>query len=262
MNCDIIIPVCNMLAYTKLCLEKLLENTLIPFNLIIIDNGSADGTENFFLRFNPSTSLKVNSSKANLKYIRNEENIGPILAYNQGIKRGDSSYICMMHNDVLIFQKGWLGKILNITDSNEDIGIVGLAGRKRINKIGLVDESSLVHNLQNEHLNSPMKNDIEDVAVIDGLCFMVRRGILEKTGGLNEDYGYMHCYDLDISMASLDLGYRNVVVNTEAMHISNGGITRKTKSYKDLVKDDYKLLNINYRKFRKKWKRLLPVEVK
>ena len=246
-KCDVIIPVCNMLAYTKLCLEKLLENTLIPFDLIIIDNGSTDGTERFFSSFNPS--------KVNLKYIRNEENIGPILAYNQGIKRGDSSYVCMMHNDVLIFQKGWLGKILNIMGSNKDIGIVGLAGRKRINKKGLVDESSLVHNLQNEHLNSPMKSDIENVAVIDALCFIVRREALEKTGGLNEDYGYMHCYDLDISMASLDLGYRNVVVNIEAMHISNGGITRKTKSYKDLVKDDYKLLNINYKKFREKWKK-------
>ncbi|MCK4462884.1 MAG: glycosyltransferase, partial [Candidatus Omnitrophica bacterium] len=156
-KCDVIIPVCNMLAYTKLCLEKLLENTLIPFDLIIIDNGSTDGTERFFSSFNPS--------KVNLKYIRNEENIGPILAYNQGIKRGDSSYVCMMHNDVLIFQKGWLGKILNIMGSNKDIGIVGLAGRKRINKKGLVDESSLVHNLQNEHLNSPMKSDIENVAV-------------------------------------------------------------------------------------------------
>ena len=262
MKCDIIIPVCNMLAYTKLCLEKLAENTLIPFNLIIIDNGSTDGTKDFFSKNSALTSPKGDSSKANLKYIRNEENAGPILAYNQGIKMGDSDYACMMHNDVLIFERGWLGRILNALDSNNDIGIVGLAGRKRINKIGLVDESSLVHNLQNEHLNSPMQRDIEDVAVIDGLCFIVRREILNKTGGLNEEYGYMHCYDLDISMASLELGYRNAVLKTEAMHISNGGITRRTKSYEDLVRDDYRLLNMNYKKFRTKWKKLLPVSVK
>jgi len=253
MSGDIIIPVCNMLAYSKLCLEKLLENTQMHFNLIIIDNGSNDGTQQFFSEFK--------SPKLHLRYIRNDRNLGPIYGYNQGIRVCKSDYICIMHNDVLIFEKGWLGKIINIMDSNKDIGITGLAGRKRINKKGLVDESSLVHNLQNEDLNSPMQRGIEDVAVIDGLCFVVRRSIFEETGGLDENYGYMHCYDLDISLASLNLGYRNVVVNIEAMHLSNGGNTRRSKSYKELVPDDYKLLNVNYKKFREKWKKLLPINI-
>lgn len=252
-ECDIVIPVCNLLAYTRLSVEKLIQNTGVPFNLIIIDNGSEDGTKDFFSRFS--------SPGVSLRYIRNETNLGPILAYNQGIKAGRAEFVSMMHNDVLILEKGWLDKVLRVMESDENIGIAGLAGRKRINKKGLVDESSLVHNLQNEHLNKPMKSDVEGVAVIDGLCFTARRRLLDKTGGLNEDYGYMHCYDLDISLASLKLGYRNVVVNVEAMHISNGGITRRTRFYKEVVPDDYRLLNTNYKKFSKRWKNALPCEV-
>ncbi|OGW75380.1 MAG: hypothetical protein A2Z72_02915 [Omnitrophica bacterium RBG_13_46_9] len=285
VKCDVIIPVCNMFAYTRLCLEKLIENTLVPFDLIIIDNGSTDRTGEFFSGFAASAVSRsqiiqrlsfgsaicareteaqrcnADSPEVRIEYIKNEKNVGPIFAYNQGIRIGRSKYVCMMHNDVLIFERGWLGKILDVMESDRDIGIVGLAGRKRINKKGLVDELSLVHNLQNEHLNVPMRSHSEDVAVIDGLCFIARRKILERTGGLNEDYTYMHCYDLDISMASRDLGYRNVVVNVEAMHVSNGGVTRRAKDYKALVRDDYKLLNVNYKKFREKWKRLLPVAV-
>ena len=252
-KCDIIIPVCNQLAYTKLCIEKLIQNRDMPFNLIIIDNGSTDGTGKYFQEFS--------HTDINLIYRRNNKNIGPIYAYNQGFNLGNAPYVCIMHNDVLIFKKGWLSEIIETLDRDKDIGIVGLAGRKKINKKGLVDESTLVHNLQNEHLNEPMKSVYEDVAVIDGLCFFIRREILKKTGGLNEEYGYMHCYDLDISLSSLSLGYRNIVRNIEAMHISNGGITRKTDEYKKLVKDDYKLLNTNYEKFRRKWKALLPVNV-
>jgi len=241
-----------MFAYTRLYIEKLLENTQIHFNLIIVDNGSTDKTQEFFSEFK--------HPKVHLIYIRNNKNLGPIYAYNQGIKRGSSEYVCIMHNDVLIFEKGWLEKILNIMDRDREIGIAGLAGRKRINKKGLVDESSLVHNLQdNEDLTSPMHKDVEDVAVLDGLCFIIRRAILEKMGGLDESYGYMHCYDLDTSLASLKWGYKNVVVNIEAMHL--GGATRKTKRYKEFVPDDYKLLNINYKKFRNKWKNSLPISI-
>ena len=141
MRCDIVVPVCDMFAYTRLYLEKLLDNTQLHFNLIIVDNGSTDKTQKFFSEFK--------HPKVNLIYIRNNKNLGPIYAYNQGIKAGRSEYVCIMHNDLLIFEKGWLGKILNIMDSDREIGIAGLAGRKRINKKGLVDESSLVHNLQN-----------------------------------------------------------------------------------------------------------------
>lgn len=242
-----------MLAYTRLCLEKLFENTTISFNLIIIDNGSNDNTERFF--------EKLMQNKPFLIYKRNEKNLGPIIAYNQGIRLGKSKYVCMMHNDVLILEKGWLDKILTIMDSHPEIGIAGLAGRKRINKKGLVDEKSLIHNLQNENLNEPMRSNFEYVAVIDGLCFIVKRDILDRTNGLNETYGYMHCYDLDISLSSISLGYKNAVVNVEAMHISNGGVTRRSKVYREIVQDDYKLLNMNYKKFRRKWKNMLPVEV-
>ncbi|MDP3790307.1 MAG: hypothetical protein Q8R48_07900, partial [Candidatus Omnitrophota bacterium] len=126
---------------------------------------------------------------------------------------------------------------------------------------GCVNEDSLKHNLQNEDLNPPMAEDTAEVAVVDGLCFVMSRALLNKINGLDETYGYMHCYDLDISLQSIEAGFKNVVVKVEAMHIGNGGMTRKMREYKDLVKDDYKLLKANCKIFARKWRHMLPLKV-
>jgi GT2 family glycosyltransferase len=89
----------------------------------------------------------------------------------------------------------------------------------------------------------------------------MRRQMLEKVKGFDETYGYMHCYDLDISLQSIEAGFKNIAVKVEAMHIGNGGITRKTREYKELVRDDYGLLKRNCKIFSRKWRHLLPVKI-
>ena len=106
-----------------------------------------------------------------------------------------------------------------------------------------------------------MKEEISEVAVLDGLFFMMRQELLDKIKGLDEAYGYMHCYDLDVSLKSIEAGFKNVVVNIEAMHVANGGMTRGQSEYKSVVKDDYGLLKRNCRILAEKWRHLLPLKV-
>ncbi len=250
----IIIAVWNQLSYTRLAIDSILKNTRVPtpFELVIVDNGSREDVKAYF------DSLK---GQFEINYIRNETNVGPIRAINQGIAASKYKYVMVMHNDVIILENGWLEKIISAMDSDPNIGIAGLAGRKEIYKTGCVNEASLKHNLQNEDLNPPMKEEIAQVAVVDGLCFVMRRELLDKIKGLDETYGYMHCYDLDLSLQSIALGFKNVVVKVEAMHIGNGGMTRKMREYKELVKDDYGLLKRNCKIFSRKWRHMLPLKV-
>lgn len=250
---SIIIAVWNQLGYTKLTTESILKNTRPPFELIIIDNASTQDIKGYF------DSLR---DKADIHYIRNDKNLGPIRAINQGIRQAKYDYVAVIHNDVVIMEDGWLDKIVGVMKDDILIGIAGLAGRKEIYKTGSVNEDSLKHNLQNENLNPPMAENISDVAVVDGLCFVMNKRFLDKVKGLDENYGYMHCYDLDISLQSIEAGFKNVVVKVEAMHIGNGGRTRVTREYKDLVKDDYGLLKKNCRIFSEKWRNMLPLKIK
>ncbi len=250
---SIIMAVWNQLGYTKLAVDSILRNKgASPFELVVVDNGSRPDVKAYF---------DLMSGKADIKYIRNQRNVGPIAAINQGISGSGRKYIMVMHNDVVIMEPGWLDKITRVMDENARIGIVGLAGRQEIYANGCVNEESLKHDLQNEDLNEPMKEESAWVAVIDGLCFTMRRELLDKIGGLDEAYGYMHCYDLDVSLESVRAGFRNMVLKIEAIHLGNGGMTRKTRDYKDLVKDDYGLLKRNCKVLAGKWRGLLPLKV-
>jgi len=249
---SIIIAVWNQLGYTKLTVESILRNTRAPFEIVAVDNASTQDVKGYFDSIRP---------KADIIYIRNEKNLGPIRAINHGIKAAKYDYITIIHNDVVIMEDGWLDKIIGVMKNDPLIGIAGLAGRKEIYKTGSVNEESLKHNLQNENLNPPMPEEVSNVAVIDGLCFVMKKSLVDKVGGLDEKYGYMHCYDLDISLQSIEAGFRNVVVKVEAIHIGNGGRTRVTKEYRELVKDDYGLLKKNCRIFAEKWRNMLPLKV-
>ncbi|MDP2913750.1 MAG: glycosyltransferase, partial [Candidatus Omnitrophota bacterium] len=161
---SIIMAVWNQLGYTKLTVDAILKNSLnTPFELIIIDNGSKPNVKAYF------DSLR---DKAKINYIRNEQNLGPIRAINQGIKAAGYGYVMVIHNDVLILEEGWLGKILSVMDGDPEIGIAALAGRKEIYDTGSVNEESLKHNMEDDDLNEPMAEAVAEVAVIDGLCFV------------------------------------------------------------------------------------------
>ena len=250
---SIVIPVCNLLGFTRLAADYIRKNTDTPYELVIVDNGSTDGTREYCAEL---------GKEIDLKYIRNDKNLGPILAINQGIRAAKYDYICQMHNDVVIFERGWLGKIISIMEEDPKIGIACLAGRQYIRKDASCDEDTLKHNLLSIGLNPPMKEDVADVAVIDGLCFVFTKGLIEKTGVLDETYGMMHFYDMDFSLAGIKAGYRNVAVNVLAFHVGNGGTTRRSDFYKNLVPNDLKLYNKNSAIFQKKWRGMLPCDVR
>ena len=250
---SIVIAVCNMLGFTRICIDYIRKNTTIPYELVIVDNGSTDGTPEYFREL---------SGELDVRYIRNTVNLGPIIAINQGVKAAKYEYICQMHNDVVIFENGWLKKITSIMEQDPKIGIVCLAGRQYIRKNASCDEESLKHNLLSIGLNQPMREEIADIAVIDGMCFVFTKKLVEKIGLLDEIYGLMHFYDMDFSLASLKAGCRNVAVNVLGFHVGNGGTTRRSDYYKNLVPNDLKLYYRNSKIFKRKWKDMLPYDVR
>jgi hypothetical protein len=89
---SIIIPVFNNLQYTRQCLQSIVKNTARKsYQLIIVDNGSTDGTKEF---------LKCLCGSA--KIISNRENFGFSKACNQGAAAADGDYIVFLNNDTKV----------------------------------------------------------------------------------------------------------------------------------------------------------------
>src|SRR5262249_10445401 len=74
---SILVLCCNQLEYTRLCLESVLRHTRPPYELVLVDNGSTDGTPNYF------RAIAARPGPARVAVIRNETNRGFPAGCNQ-----------------------------------------------------------------------------------------------------------------------------------------------------------------------------------
>ena len=113
---SIIIPVFNLLAYTRECITHIEQYTDLPFELIIIDNGSSDGTKEYL------------RSLSSAKVIYNSENRGVYVAWNQGIKESRFEHLVIMNNDILVTPH-WASALFKYSRKEPD-RVVGPAMRE------------------------------------------------------------------------------------------------------------------------------------
>ena len=102
---SIITSVHNQLDMNKLFYETLKKNTKLPFELIVIDNNSTDGSREFF------------KEKADI-LISNKENYSYPYCQNQGINVAKFEYVAFFNNDILV-SDSWDEKILQIMNEKE-----------------------------------------------------------------------------------------------------------------------------------------------
>ena len=78
---SIVVLCCNELEYTRLCLESVLRRTRPPYELVLIDNGSADGTPDYL------NEIRARPGPDRVEVARNETNRGFPAGCNQGLAR-------------------------------------------------------------------------------------------------------------------------------------------------------------------------------
>lgn len=194
MTCDIIIPIWNQFEFTRDCIESIIRSTSYPFRLILIDNGSTDGTGQYL------ESLKSRDS-LNVELIRNTENLGFVKAVNQGFKISKAPYVCILNNDT-IAACGWLERMVDFAQAHKDAG--------------------LINPRCNGHLDTPIetyarmlatyKGQYMEVNQCQGFCMLIKRELIDKIGYLDEAFVIGGFDDTDYSMRAHMAGYKSVCI--------------------------------------------------
>lgn len=97
---SIILITHNRLDYTRYCLNSILTKTIYrPFELIVVDNNSTDGTMPYLKRFERDGKIQ--------KLILLKKNHGAGYALNVGIRLAQGYYLIRSDND-MIYNQGWL----------------------------------------------------------------------------------------------------------------------------------------------------------
>jgi GT2 family glycosyltransferase len=124
---SIITAVHNGLAFNKIYLEYLRRYTTNPFELIIIDNASEDGTRAYF------------ESQPDCRVIANAENFSYPYCQNQGIRMAKGDYLFFLNND-LIVSPHWDERLLEAA-RRHGLDVISGAG---IENLGIKEETQAI----------------------------------------------------------------------------------------------------------------------
>lgn len=183
---SIVIPIFNGKDYTRSCLNSLFnlikEGDQYPYRVILVDNGSTDGSNDLLGEF----------SGLPIRYLRNEKNEGFAVAVNQGIKLAldmGSEEVLVLNNDTLIIPE----TVLSLREQLyklPDAGLVGPVSNYAggIQGINIKDCKPENYVKISNAVYEKNKGKVAEAGVVTGLCMMIKREVIEKVGYFDERF--------------------------------------------------------------------------
>ena len=226
MDVSIVVPLFNQLAYTRQCVESLRCHSMENTEVLLIDNGSSDGTGEYL---DTCTGLNV---------IRNQVNLGCAGAWNQGVRETGSQWVVILNNDVIV-SSGWLSGLLEAA-AREGLDVVSPGIREG------------AHNYDIESYARAYVERMHNVVrhgVADGICFMVHRRVFDAIGVFDENFRIGQFEDTDFFRRAALAGFRLGTVGSSFIH-HFGSVTQKALG-QGRTEKPYVTENRAY--FREKW---------
>lgn len=194
---------CDLL---RQCLLSLVRQTIHrPFDVVVVDNGSRDGSADMARR------EFSNLSNFRLRLICNGENRGFCEANNQGILASESEFVALLNNDAEA-EPQWLEAL---EQAFQDRPRVGMAASKilvyedpaRIDKVGhLIYPDGQNRGRGSGEIDAGQYDRIEEVLWPDGCAAMYRRQMLDHIGLFDEDF-FAYADDAELGLRARIAGW-------------------------------------------------------
>jgi len=213
---SIIMLTWNQLEFTQACLESLALNTPEPYQLIMVDNGSSDGTVQW-LREQAGADSRI-------IVIENSTNRGFAAGCNQGISVAQGEFILLLNNDTVV-TPGWLSGMRELFDRYPDAGIVGpmtnsASGIQVVADIGYHQPGELPS--WSDKFRELHRYRVIPQRRIVGFCMLFRSSLPGRIGLLDESFGSGNYEDDDYCLRTELAGYRNLVAGDVFIHHEGG----------------------------------------
>lgn len=231
----------NRLDYTRQCLDTMFKNTYYPYQLVIVDDNSNDGTRDY---------LKSLKKEREFDLILYYDRKGVIKSVNDVLARFEAEYYIKLDNDVLV-PPGWLEKMIKCLKSHKEIGILGLSVGQQMHKEIILKKDRFV--VDDEILNFPY---------IWGMASVITSELVDKIGFFDDlgKFGFEDVlYCIRAGMAGLQCLYYDDT-KLKAVHLpgielgEHGGIHDKRHiTYSRLKQKDIMEAKGNFERHSKKY---------
>ncbi|MBI5465406.1 glycosyltransferase family 2 protein [Candidatus Gottesmanbacteria bacterium] len=259
MDLSIIIPSYNTQALLRQCLKSLMSNVksqMLNVEIIVIDNGSTDGSAQMIEKEFPGVKL-----------IKNPKNFGFAKAVNQGLEKASGRYLLLLNSDTVI-QDGAIDKMVAFLENHLEVGVVGCQLK---NPDGTIQPSGgYLANLVNVFWWMTFLDDLPIIRKIfpayhvmdkdfykkqrylgwvTGAFFLTKREVFEKVGFFDEKM-FMYVEEVDWCAWAKRAGYK-VAFNPSACVIHFKGAS--TKRGKAGILEEYQGLKYFFKKHKPSW---------
>lgn len=182
--------------HLRICLRHIQELNLdMPYEVIVVDNASGDGTGDMVRELYPDAVL-----------IENENNIGHPAGNNVGLTAARGEYIAMMNPDIILQSKKDIDDILEYLEAQKDVAFLG---PKMQNPDGSIQNScfrqygkltplyrrTFLKRLPwakrdiNRHLMTDFDhNDTREVEWLLGAAMFIRKSAMDEIGMMNDAF--------------------------------------------------------------------------
>ena len=187
------------------CLERLKDQTYRDFSVVVVDNGSVDGSVDWLkLRF------------PDIHVIALDKNYGFCLANNIALQEIDSEYVALLNNDAMA-QKDWLARLVTAMAENPSAGFA-------TSKFLFYDQPNIIDRAGDGYTLAgvaTLRGRGENVSRYDrtewifGACggaSIYRMRMLKEIGYFDSDFFLIH-EDVDLSFRAQLRGYRCLYVH-------------------------------------------------
>lgn len=232
----------NGLQDTKLCLERTRLQTYKNIEIIVVDNGSSDG------------SLSFLEKQQDIKLIKNSRNLGFTGGHIAGYNASHGEYILLLNNDA-IMEESYIEKALNYMQSEDNIGAVG-------GKAYFWDENNPLYDTTNDfyayqNINPLTAEGIftrtdesfpREVNNISGSCVLVSKSAIDKVGYLHKPF-FAYYEESDLFARMKRAGYKVVYHPDLAIWHANGKSAKRkgsTFSYYMMMRNRFRFAVRNF----------------
>lgn len=222
---SVIIVNFNGEGYLRDCLSSLAAQTFRDFEVLVVDNGSGDG------------SLRLMEEEFPwVRVVPLKMNTGFAKGNNIGFQASSSKYVVTLNNDTVVDRR-WLKALYEVAGSDRDIGMV--ASKILLGKEGSVIDSTgmliypdgMTRQRGKGQADTGQFNGMREVLFPSACAALYRREMLDEIGPFDEDF-FFYCEDADLGLRGRLAGWKAVLAPDAVVRHLYSGTAGKYSGFK------------------------------
>ncbi len=221
----VVIPNYNGKKYLDDCLKSLKKQSYQEFKVIIVDNGSTDGSQDYIKKKYPQVEL-----------IELSENTGFANAANVGIKASDSEYVFLLNNDTMCDENA-LENLIRVMENKKKL-FSAQAKMLKMKEPHEIDDCGDLYCALGWAFTPGKDKDNRQFArreSVTSACAgaaIYRKEYFDKVGYFDEEH-FCYLEDVDLGYRARLRGYANVMEPSALVyHVGSGSSGSRYNSFK------------------------------